>query len=51
MTRRTSNSLTDDLLRPVLETSTKFYVTTALLALIVAAGFEHGFIRFIMVSV
>ena len=43
MTRQTNNSLTDDLLRPVLETSKKFYVTTALLALIVATGFGTWF--------
>ena len=43
MTRRTNDSLTSDLLRPVLETSRKFYVVTALLALIVATGFGTWF--------
>ena len=37
------SSITEDLLRPVLETGRKFYVTTAVLALIVASGFGTWF--------
>ena len=43
MTRKTDSTLTRDLLRPVLETSPKFYVTVIVLALIVAAGFGTWF--------
>jgi len=39
MTRPRDSSLTDDLLRPVMETSAKFYATVAVLGLIVATGF------------
>src|SRR5882672_9386260 len=43
MTRKTDSALTEDLLRPVLETSPKFYVTVIVLAIIVAAGFSTWF--------
>jgi molybdopterin-containing oxidoreductase family membrane subunit len=43
MTRSRDSSLTDDLLRPVMQTSAKFYVTVAVLAVIVATGFGAWF--------
>src|SRR5882672_5913122 len=43
MTRKTDSALTKDLLRPVLETSPKFYVTVVVLAIIVATGFSTWF--------